>query len=332
MPDDLIWKNWQFPSGAVYRGSFLGTRKEGRGYWKHPSGETYEGGFHDNKQHGWGHYRFGESGKAFRGEWVQGEMQGRGYYVFSADEAETYVGTYANDKKHGKGMYRYTDGRITFQDWNAGDLVSEVDADPMLQFEYFCEKLNIIAECDKLCRNLLLTDEDTSDEAVEKHFALKYEKKKHTFPSQATYEGSFLGSKKHGRGLWSHPEGDMYDGEFRYNKHSGWGVYVIGKSKKKFAGGWSDGKMDGWGVYFFNADETEYFVGTYKSDLKHGQGVYYFSSGSVKLQQWVSGELKNEVDCDDSHRKQFDDVKRAILRAVEERAQAWKPKPEHMKE
>eukprot|EP01062_Namystynia_karyoxenos_P059239 TRINITY_DN50687_c0_g1_i1.p1 TRINITY_DN50687_c0_g1~~TRINITY_DN50687_c0_g1_i1.p1 ORF type:complete len:368 (+),score=129.60 TRINITY_DN50687_c0_g1_i1:84-1106(+) len=329
---EYIWKEYQFPSGAVYRGSFLGTRKEGRGFWRHPEGETYEGGYHDNKQHGWGTYKFGESGKQYRGEWNAGEMHGRGMYIFNADESEMYIGRYEHDKKHGKGLYRYADGRCTFQEWAAGDLRSETEADPMLQLEYFCEKIDIVAECDKVCRNRLLPDSDSSDAAVEKQFQIRLEQKEHTFPSGAHYRGEFLGSKKHGRGLWKHPEGDLYDGQFRYNKHSGWGVYVIGKSGKKFVGGWSDGKMDGWGVYCFNPDETEYFVGTYKDDQKHGTGVYYFASGGLKYQTWERGDLKSEVDCDEATHKKYDEVRRTVLRKVQQCAVEYRPAEKQMQE
>ena len=280
-PATILWKEYSFPSGTTYRGGFLETKKEGRGFWKHPEGDTYEGEYSNNRQHGWGVYDFPDTGKKYVGQWVEGMMHGEGTYSFSKDGTEYFVGTYAADKKHGKGLYRYRlDGRVTEQEWNNGELISENEASPVTQVRYHAKKISLERQVDDVCRNL--TQHPTADR-IELEFQKRIEVKDYTFPSGAKYNGAFLGTKKHGYGVWEHPSGDSYEGTFRYNKHEGWGMYRIGKSGKHYMGAWRNGKMDGWGVYSFNEARTEYFVGTYLGDAKDGVGVYVFASGNVKV-------------------------------------------------
>eukprot|EP01061_Rhynchopus_euleeides_P004985 TRINITY_DN14225_c0_g1_i1.p1 TRINITY_DN14225_c0_g1~~TRINITY_DN14225_c0_g1_i1.p1 ORF type:complete len:344 (+),score=111.79 TRINITY_DN14225_c0_g1_i1:182-1213(+) len=309
-PAQIVWKEYTFPSGTSFRGGFLETKKEGRGFWKHPEGETYEGEYHDNRQHGWGVYDFPDTGKRYAGQWVDGMMNGDGVYTFNKEGSEYYVGMYRGDKKHTKGLYRYRlDGRVTEQEWNEGELVSEVDASPLVQLRYHARKISIEQHVDDVCRNQ--THQATTDK-IELEFQKRLEHKQYTFPSGAKYSGTFLGTKKHGYGVWEHPSGDSYEGNFRYNKHEGWGTYRIGKSGKHYAGAWKNGKMDGWGVYFFNDARTEYYIGTYVSDAKEGAGVYVFASGNVKFQKWEKGTLLDEVEAPNYVIDEFEEVKRQI--------------------
>ena len=330
----VMWKEYTFPSGTSYRGGFLETKKEGRGYWKHPEGESYEGEYHANKQHGWGVYEFPDTGKKYYGQWEDGAMHGEGVYVFNKEASEYFVGTYKSDRKHGVGVYRYSlDCRVTQQVWDNGVLISEVEASPVTQVTFHGKKVSIEAAVEAVSRNLV--QQPTTDR-IDLEFTKRIETRSYTFPSGAKYSGAFLGTKKHGFGLWEHPSGDLYEGTFRYNKHEGWGMYKIGKSGKHYVGSWKNGKMDGWGCYYFNEQKTEYFIGTYVGDAKEGTGVYVFASGNVKVllhavvcvcplprhaqslqfQKWEKGTLLDEVDAPANIAEEYEEVKRTVAANV----------------
>lgn len=286
MSEDLEFKTYTFKSGATYKGTFKGTKRHGKGHWAHPEGEVYEGEYADNRQHGLGTYAF-SNGKRYIGQWVNGEMSGEGVYYFSPQKDTFYAGGYAHDKKNGAGYYLYENGLMTVQQWADGKMTAEADATP-----------NDRVDCAKLIGTLTMDVRKVAPLELGEVPEISAPKT-FQFPSGSTYTGEYSGTKKWGRGHWTHPEGDSYSGQFE-EKHSGWGVYVTARSGKKFVGQWADGMMNGWGVYFFNSNETEYFVGQYKDDKKHGIGMYHFAdSGYNKAQTWEDGNLVREVDADD---------------------------------
>eukprot|EP01062_Namystynia_karyoxenos_P069675 TRINITY_DN65148_c0_g1_i1.p1 TRINITY_DN65148_c0_g1~~TRINITY_DN65148_c0_g1_i1.p1 ORF type:complete len:359 (+),score=93.58 TRINITY_DN65148_c0_g1_i1:84-1079(+) len=319
------WRVCVFPSGAEYRGGLRGAHKHGRGYWTHPEGESYEGEYRDNQPHGWGVYSFADGVRTYSGQWERGEMCGSGVYSFSREGTEWFVGQYKADRKNGAGVYCFADGRVTAQQWDMGDLCGESDATPAQQFAAFRERLRIDRGCSTVGRNPAAPAAEEDGDEVERQFAAEIVTRTHTYPSGASYEGEMLGPKKHGSGVWRHPEGDRFDGFFRNNKQCGWGVYEMGRTGKKYVGGWREGKMHGWGVYFFSAEEDEHFVGTYRADKKHGLGVYTFSTGQRKLQRWGDGQLEAERDADAPTAAHYDEVRRLIMATTAELIPARRP-------
>lgn len=298
-------KTYTYQSGAVYTGEFKGAKRHGRGHWKHPDGEVYEGQYEENRQHGWGVYVFGKTGKMYIGQWIRGMLHGRGAYFFNSAKTAYYVGEYADDKKSGEGYYMYENNVLTCQTWKGGELVAEREATA-------AERVLCSIELDSIERT-------TRPFAPQILGALpaSLEVKNFQFPSGATYCGQFSGTKKFGQGFWSHPEGDWYEGQFEANRHQGWGVYVSGRSGKKYVGQWRGGLMHGWGVYFFTAQETEFFVGQYVEDKKHGIGLYHYAeSGQSKEQLWSAGELVKETDADEAKVNEYLDAIKELVKAV----------------
>ena len=62
------------------------------------------------------------------------------------------------------------------------------------------------------------------------------------------YYGAFQAGKKNGKGIYMWPNGQTYDGEFRNDECSGFGIlhYPDGK---RFEGPWKEGKKHGKGIY-----------------------------------------------------------------------------------
>lgn len=266
----------------------------------------YEGEYSENKQHGSGVYIFGNSGKRYLGSWVMGEMSGEGVYYFSSNNGTFYCGGYDRDKKHGQGYYLYEDGLLMVQQWSNGELRSEAEATP-LQY----------VECAERLRDIFVRVRTVAPKELGAQ-PPSLEVKTFQFPSNATYTGQHHGTKKHGQGYWVHPEGDSYAGQYENNKHCGWGVYTSGRSGKKYVGQWQDGKMNGWGVYFFNPQETEYFIGIYRDDVKDGQGLYHFAeTGHSKVQVWEMGVLKHDVNATEKAELQYLEATKKIIEIVQ---------------
>ena len=84
-----------------------------------------------------------------------------------------------------------------------------------------------------------------------------------------SYEGSWVQNKRHGRGVFKYPNGDLYEGNWSNNHKHGYGRYV-----------------------YANGDVYE---GEFKSDMMHGQGECCFflpiSSLSLSLSFFLSPAL-----------------------------------------
>lgn len=307
-------KEYTFPSGAKYKGTFHDTLRHGHGYWCHPCGEEYEGYYVDNMKCGLGHYRFQDSGKEYIGHWGDDKQNGVGIYYFNAKKTAVYFGSYTNDKKDGKGQYLYENGTITEQHWSNGTLLSEEKLAPHLLVKRSRDLRQLVDEVQQANSHMGVVHPPSTDVRA------------FQFPSGATYTGQYFGTKKHGTGQWLHPEGDKYEGQFYLNKHCGWGVYVIGRSGKKYVGEWSEGKMSGVGVYFFTPEETEYFVGMYRNDVKHGVGMYHFSGNQKnKIQHWEEGTLVDERLATPEEAQAYTDVIQEIINTVRPYAPEYEP-------
>lgn len=312
----MMIQDYTFPSGATYSGTFKENLRHGKGFWSHPKGEMYEGEYEHNKKHGLGVYCFKNTGKMYIGEWKNDKIDGEGIYYFNASHTALYFGQYHADKKHGKGIYLYENGILTAQEWREGELVHE-SLLPIDQFlEYAIRKRSLIHRVRRAVASRLLGELPPESEV-----------RAFQFPSGATYTGQYYGAKKHGTGQWVHPEGDQYDGQFEFNKHHGWGIYTIGRTGKKFIGEWKAGKMNGVGVYFFTPEETEYFVGTYRNDVKHGRGMYHFVRDQKnKVQWWEEGTLVKEENASEEEVAAYEKLIQDIIDVVKSNAPEYQQK------
>ena len=102
-----------------------------------------------------------------------------------------------------------------------------------------------------------------------------------------TYEGDFNeAGEKHGKGVWSFPDGAIFEGEFRNDMKNGKGKYVY-VDGDVYEGDWKDNMKNGVGRYtFFDGDAYE---GGWKDGLYHGKGVMSFAGGDVYDGEYVDG-------------------------------------------
>lgn len=108
----------RFPSGELFFGCLVGTKKQGYGIQVWPNGAIYEGWWHENLPSVYGMMIFSD-GDVFAGEWESGEMNGLG--VFTSYNKFEFLGNFKHGEPHGKGEERWDKENVKiFGEWNEG--------------------------------------------------------------------------------------------------------------------------------------------------------------------------------------------------------------------
>ena len=112
---------------------------------------------------------------------------------------------------------------------------------------------------------------------------------------QPYYKGDWNNGRFHGKGVLVDASGSKYEGDFIKGKMHGYGIqkYYNGA---KFEGEYIRGKRS-YGTYYF-ANGGKY-IGGWKNDKKHGEGVFINEHGVEERQNWSEGELLNDVEKDE---------------------------------
>lgn len=109
-----------------YVGQFSNGLREGYGVMNYPGGNVYEGEWHLGKRHGKGKFLWKDSGSYYVGEFVDGQMCGKGeiVYAFSAQspsiqfvQSNRYLGEFKDSLRSGKGTFYYANGAVYKGEW-----------------------------------------------------------------------------------------------------------------------------------------------------------------------------------------------------------------------
>ncbi|OII71557.1 hypothetical protein cand_032700 [Cryptosporidium andersoni] len=92
-----------------------------------------------------------------------------------------------------------------------------------------------------------------------------------------TYEGEWLGDRKHGYGIQKWPDGAIFEGNFFNGMANGYGVFIH-TDGDKYEGEWQNDRAHGFGTYT-HSDGSKY-VGEWRNDKKHGKAVETWVDGS----------------------------------------------------
>ena len=64
-----------------------------------------------------------EDGFSYTGDWVSGEMSGKGIVVYA--NGDQYDGSFLNGKREGRGIMTFQDGEVIDSIWKAGKEVKK---------------------------------------------------------------------------------------------------------------------------------------------------------------------------------------------------------------
>eukprot|EP00929_Paragymnodinium_shiwhaense_P013948 TRINITY_DN12179_c0_g1_i1.p1 TRINITY_DN12179_c0_g1~~TRINITY_DN12179_c0_g1_i1.p1 ORF type:complete len:535 (-),score=93.75 TRINITY_DN12179_c0_g1_i1:165-1769(-) len=105
-------------------------------------------------------------------------------------------------------------------------------------------------------------------------------------PEELSYEGTYLGSLKHGSGRLR-MQGCTYDGNFRNDAKHGNGV-LTWDDGRQYRGQFEAGKFHGSAVMTW--PDGRKYCGQYLEDRKHGDGTFSWQDGRRYQGQWVVGK------------------------------------------
>ncbi|CAJ1991477.1 phosphatidylinositol-4-phosphate 5-kinase-like protein [Leishmania donovani] len=135
---------------------------------------------------------------------------------------------------------------------------------------------------------------------------------KFTFPSGATYEGSFRDGRVEGYGVYTYAKtGDVYEGEWKADLKHGQGCYTfangdkytgqwyMGKKQGKgqfvfvngneYVGSWRRNEMNGYGLFLL-ASNGDRYEGYWNEGVRQGEGCLYYGNGDLYDGEWCSGQ------------------------------------------
>ena len=102
------------------------------------------------------------------------------------------------------------------------------------------------------------------------------------------YEGQFSFDKKNGKGEIILNTGDVYKGEFKNNKITGFGHYIWNNNNHEYIGNFLNGKFHGEGFYKWG--KSQYFKGRYINGVKEGRGEIGFNDGKKCFINFINGK------------------------------------------
>lgn len=105
----------------------------------------------------------------------------------------------------------------------------------------------------------------------------------------ASYQGEWRADRKSGYGIQTYPNGNKYEGNWENGTRCGEGVLWIRpqgqkKLRKLYIGGWLNDKRHGKGTCFYK--NGEYYQGDWVNGRRHGQGQMRTANGDLYLGAW----------------------------------------------
>eukprot|EP00581_Thalassiosira_minuscula_P017116 CAMPEP_0183721278 /NCGR_PEP_ID=MMETSP0737-20130205/13604_1 /TAXON_ID=385413 /ORGANISM="Thalassiosira miniscula, Strain CCMP1093" /LENGTH=1127 /DNA_ID=CAMNT_0025951261 /DNA_START=193 /DNA_END=3576 /DNA_ORIENTATION=- len=116
-----------------------------------------------------------------------------------------------------------------------------------------------------------------------------YIEKSKTAPKEnGRYVGHFRQNLRNGHGVYTLPDGSVYDGEWRDNIQNGWGVFRW-PDGSVYEGQWKDGRRHGTSGILMASDGFRY-EGSWVNNSMEGRGVATYPKGQIYDGTWVAGK------------------------------------------
>jgi hypothetical protein len=239
------------------------------------------------------------------------ERHGQGTFIYT--DGRTYVGMFKNDMMHGEGTFTYPDGRkyvgMFKDDMKDGEGTFTF---PNGQIQEGMFSKNVPHGKGKLSNSKTgeYYDGDFVNNMKQGSGTYKFANGdkyvgewkddningsgKMTYNDGYVYDGEWMDGKKHGKGTYNYPDGETtYEGEFKYDKLSGLGVYkhVTPDYVFEYRGNHEDGFRHGEGIIktIYKGKIERMFVTYNKEQMISGKGRRIEHDGTIE-----EGEFENK--------------------------------------
>ena len=274
---------YKYLDGGIYYGDFKDGKKEGKGIYKSPNGEMHMGG------------------------WKNNLPEGRGVYITS--DKSSYTGIFHHGKLEGYGFHRSTDGAVYIGYFKYGKkdtTTSNHSLEPPEESKTNFEETKATDsdfnspnyDNSQNLRGIEIPPSTVSSEKPSVNDCrqeLSYASQRHEprgmyrHPSGISYWGQWKSDLKCGRGVYNSSDGSVYSGEWLNNLKSGKGIQKYPKGSV-YEGYFALGKKHGQGVYKHLTGEV--YDGNWKNGLKEGRGIYRYVNGSVYEGDWKANKAE----------------------------------------
>jgi len=127
-----------------------------------------------------------------------------------------------------------------------------------------------------------------------------------SFVAEAVYDGGWNRGVRNGSGKYWNGKGNLYIGQWLNNKRHGFGTYIFGLADWKenqhteywlrdntenYSGEFVNDLYQGQGT--FRWPNGSKYVGGFFANDKHGQGIFYYETGTMRRQTWNYGDFVN---------------------------------------
>lgn len=254
----------------VYEGGYSRGEKSGVGTEYQTDGTKYSGEFKHGLRHGKG-VLTRENQCMYDGYWCQGVRQGKGKEVVGNT---VYEGEFMKGVRHGQGVLSRLDGQLIYSgEWKWGKKNGEGKELFKGGIEYQGSYL------------------DNRCEGKGKQFQ----------NGVLLYEGEFVNGLREGEGVLYDDAGNVkMKGVFRRGKMNGVCMIVNQRTSSTYTGNVVDDVPNGKGEEKYK--DGSYYVGEFKSGMRHGKGCYYNSADEIVYNgSWLYGLKHGLGDCHDEY-------------------------------
>ncbi|CAF1003902.1 unnamed protein product [Adineta steineri] len=231
---------------------------------------SYEGGKEKGLYEGYGTATY-VGGHNYTGDWSGGMMNGQGRYEWA--DGVVYSGSIVNNQLEGIGTYRWPDG-------------SEYHGDVLRGRRHGTGVF-------RHGQSPLTYEGEWNMGNMHGRGTLQFDG-----TGQNYYTGDFILNIPFGKGRRQYASGNLYEGMWVNGKRHGYGVFSWSNGNGEYIGQWENGIQQGHGIhiwYIIRAEESQYalrnyYEGNFLNGRRHGQGTFYYSSGTKYIGEWKSDQ------------------------------------------
>ncbi|CAF1078293.1 unnamed protein product [Rotaria sp. Silwood1] len=231
---------------------------------------SYEGGKEKGLYDGYGKATY-VGGHSYTGDWSGGMMNGQGRYEWA--DGVVYSGTIVNNQLDGVGTYQWPDGSVYQGDVYRGR---------------------------RHGTGMFRNGKSPLTYEGEWHMGNMHGKGTLQFgrEGQNYYTGDFILNIPFGKGRRQYASGNLYEGMWVNGKRHGYGIFSWSNGNGEYIGQWENGVQNGHGIhiwYIIRAEESQYalrnyYEGNFLDGRRHGQGTFYYSSGTKYIGDWKADQ------------------------------------------